>query len=101
MNQIFEAWGPLPAVVENGFLSGELTVAFPDAECKFFLTAAADERARRRQLELAVRGESVPFEELLTELLRTMFEGSVKVRYGVIVLFGLPFSVGVLLRAQL
>ena len=43
------------------------TVAFPDAECKFFLTAAADERARRRQLELAVRGESVPFEELLAQ----------------------------------
>jgi cytidylate kinase len=33
------------------------TVVFPDATCKFFLTAGADERARRRQRELAERGE--------------------------------------------
>jgi len=43
------------------------TVAFPEAECKFFLTARADERARRRQLELAERGESVAFAKLLEE----------------------------------
>jgi CMP/dCMP kinase len=43
------------------------TVAFPDAECKFFLTGDAEERARRRQLELAERGERVPFDKLLAE----------------------------------
>lgn len=43
------------------------TVAFPAAECKFYLTAGAEERARRRQLELAARGESVPFETLLEQ----------------------------------
>lgn len=43
------------------------TVAFPHAECKFFLTAAAEERARRRQLELADRGEHVPFDRLLAD----------------------------------
>ena len=32
------------------------TVAFPDAECKIFLTASSLERANRRQQELAKRG---------------------------------------------
>jgi cytidylate kinase len=35
------------------------TIVFPDAACKFFLTADLDERARRRQLELERRGETV------------------------------------------
>src|SRR6476620_9294124 len=39
------------------------TVAFPDAECKIFLTASRDERARRRYEELIDRGEPVSFEE--------------------------------------
>lgn len=43
------------------------TVAFPHAECKFFLTAAPLERARRRQQELAEKGEEVPLEQLLAE----------------------------------
>ena len=33
------------------------TVVFPDAGCKFFLTADVEERARRRQGEIARRGE--------------------------------------------
>ncbi|MEX0704056.1 MAG: (d)CMP kinase [Planctomycetales bacterium] len=41
------------------------TVAFPDAECKFFLTADAEERARRRQEELREQGSDVPFEQML------------------------------------
>jgi cytidylate kinase len=41
------------------------TVVFPDAECKFFLTADPRERARRRQRELAACGQAVDFEELL------------------------------------
>ena len=32
------------------------TVAFPDAECKIFLTASSMERAKRRQLDLANKG---------------------------------------------
>jgi cytidylate kinase len=32
------------------------TVAFPDADVKFFLTAGLDERARRRQAELKAKG---------------------------------------------
>lgn len=43
------------------------TVAFPHAECKFFLTASPEERARRRQLDLAARGEQLSLEEVLAE----------------------------------
>src|SRR5262249_2996240 len=35
------------------------TVVFPDAGCKFSLVAAPAERARRRQREMAARGEEV------------------------------------------
>ncbi|MFC1758958.1 (d)CMP kinase [Planctomycetota bacterium] len=41
------------------------TVVFPDAECKIFLTASAEERARRRQADMQARGESIEFEEIL------------------------------------
>ena len=43
------------------------TVVFPNAECKFFLTADVGERARRRQRELEGRGEAVDFEDLLRQ----------------------------------
>lgn len=45
------------------------TVVFPQAECKFFLTAAADERARRRQRELERKGTPHPFDEILAQIL--------------------------------
>ncbi|MFN4258974.1 MAG: (d)CMP kinase [Gemmataceae bacterium] len=41
------------------------TVVFPDALCKFFLEADPVERARRRQRDLAERGEPVALEEVL------------------------------------
>jgi len=41
------------------------TVVFPDAARKFFLVADPAERARRRQRELAARGETVSWEEVL------------------------------------
>lgn len=43
------------------------TVVFPDAECKFFLTADPEERARRRQLDLQARGESESLEDVLRQ----------------------------------
>ncbi|HEX9496290.1 MAG TPA: (d)CMP kinase [Candidatus Limnocylindria bacterium] len=46
------------------------TVVLPDAEKKVFLTASAGERARRREEELASRGERRPRQELLHEILR-------------------------------
>jgi len=41
------------------------TVVFPEAACKFFLVADPLERARRRQREMAARGEAVDFATLL------------------------------------
>jgi cytidylate kinase len=43
------------------------TVVFPDAEAKFFISARPEIRAERRRQELAVKGESVPLEELLAQ----------------------------------
>jgi len=41
------------------------TIVFPDAFCKFFLSAAVEERARRRQAQMAARGETVELATLL------------------------------------
>ena len=46
------------------------SVVLPDAERKVFLTASAAERARRREEELAARGETRSRNELLAEILR-------------------------------
>jgi len=43
------------------------TVVFPEAECKIFLTASAEERARRRLRDLEVRGEKLELQEVLAE----------------------------------
>ncbi len=40
------------------------TVVFPDAELKIFLTAHAEERARRRYLEYKNKGEDIPLESV-------------------------------------
>lgn len=40
------------------------TVVFPDAQVKFYLTADAAERARRRKAELDARGEPADFEQI-------------------------------------
>ena len=42
------------------------TVAFPNAECKIFLTATSNERARRRFVQMVEKGLSADFEEVLT-----------------------------------
>ena len=44
------------------------TVVFPHADCKFFLTATAEERTRRRQRELEQQGQTVDAEQLLDEI---------------------------------
>jgi len=43
------------------------TVVFPNAGCKFFLTASPEERASRRQIELQAKGEFIPLEDLLAQ----------------------------------
>ena len=44
------------------------TVVLPKAELKVFLTASAEERARRRFLELEARGTPQPYEQVLAEM---------------------------------
>jgi len=44
------------------------TVVFPDAEVKFYLFASAEERGRRRYLELAARGEKATLEETIAKV---------------------------------
>ena len=43
----------------------QATVVFPSAECKIFLTASEEERARRRFQDLSARGEEVDFAVVL------------------------------------
>lgn len=43
------------------------TVVFPDADCKFFLTAPPEERARRRLNEYLERGQTVSLAEVLDQ----------------------------------
>jgi cytidylate kinase len=43
------------------------TVVFPDADAKFFVTASAEERARRRYAELLAKGDASTFEQVLAD----------------------------------
>jgi CMP/dCMP kinase len=45
------------------------TVICPDAELKFFVTAASDVRARRRFEELKRKGEAVTYEDILADVM--------------------------------
>lgn len=55
-----------PGLVADGRDMG--TVVFPDAPVKVFLTASAEERARRRYLQLKDGGGDVKIEHLLDEI---------------------------------
>ncbi|MDX1572264.1 MAG: (d)CMP kinase [Xanthomonadales bacterium] len=55
-----------PGLVADGRDMG--TVVFPDAECKLFLTASAEERANRRYKQLKEKGIDVKFPALLGEI---------------------------------
>jgi len=44
------------------------TVILPDSPCKIFLTASAEERARRRWLQNTAKGDMTPYEQVLSEL---------------------------------
>jgi CMP/dCMP kinase len=46
------------------------TVVFPGADVKFFLTASAGERSRRRWLELKDRGHEVSLDEVLRDVVQ-------------------------------
>ena len=44
------------------------TVVFPQAAHKFFLTALAGERAKRRKMQMENQGEEVAYEEILAQI---------------------------------
>ncbi len=46
------------------------TVVLPDAECKIFLTASADARARRRTADRLARGQQVTLEQMRDEIIK-------------------------------
>lgn len=56
----------LPGLIADGRDMG--TVVFPSAPIKFFLTASAEERARRRYLQLKEIGGNVTLESLIDEI---------------------------------
>lgn len=60
------AFQEMPGLVADGRDMG--TVVFPDAPLKVFLTASAEERARRRYLQLKAKGDDVNLASLLDEI---------------------------------
>ena len=61
-----QAFKEMPGLVADGRDMG--TVVFPDAPLKVFLTASAEERARRRYLQLKGKGHDVNLASLLDEI---------------------------------
>ncbi|WP_341780823.1 (d)CMP kinase [Ectopseudomonas mendocina] len=60
------AFREMPGLVADGRDMG--TVVFTDAPLKIFLTASAEERARRRYLQLKAKGDDVNLASLLDEI---------------------------------
>ncbi|MFC3609636.1 (d)CMP kinase [Stutzerimonas tarimensis] len=60
------AFREAPGLVADGRDMG--TIVFPDAALKFFLTASAEERARRRFFQLKAQGLDVNLASLLDEI---------------------------------
>ena len=60
------AFREAPGLVADGRDMG--TVVFPDAPLKIFLTASAEERARRRYFQLKEKGDDVTLSSLLEEI---------------------------------
>lgn len=52
------------------------TVVLPHAQVKIFLTASAEERARRRCLELEQKGTPQPYEEVLDDIRKRDYQDS-------------------------
>lgn len=58
-------WAGTRNVVTEGRDQG--TVAFPNAECKIFLTASPEERARRRIAQLNSMGMAADYDDILSQ----------------------------------
>ncbi|MBR3719366.1 MAG: (d)CMP kinase, partial [Firmicutes bacterium] len=69
-----QAMGARKSIVMDGRDIG--TVVFPDADFKFFLTASADERARRRTQEMLAKGEPADFETIRADIIQRDYQDS-------------------------
>ena len=69
-----QAMGKRKSIVMDGRDIG--TVAFPDADFKFFLTASADERARRRTEEMRAKGQEADFEIIRADIIQRDYQDS-------------------------
>jgi cytidylate kinase len=72
--ELQRAMGRAGSVVMDGRDIG--TNVFPDAEYKIFLTASAEERARRRYAELTARGESAVYADVLSAIEKRDYDDS-------------------------
>ena len=52
------------------------TFVLPDANCKFFMTATAEERANRRYKELLEKGQTVDYDQLLQDIIQRDYNDS-------------------------
>lgn len=52
------------------------TVVLPDADLKLYLTASAEDRARRRHRDFVAKGEDIPFEKVLEDINRRDYNDS-------------------------
>jgi cytidylate kinase len=66
LTEMQRAIGNNGAIVAEGRDMG--TIVFPEAKYKFFLDAAPEERARRRQKQLREKGQQVEYKELLAQI---------------------------------
>lgn len=66
MVEIQQNMGKAKSVVMDGRDICE--VVFPSAKYKFFITADAEERARRRHKELTAKGENISYDEVLEQI---------------------------------
>ena len=64
--ELQRAFRRAPGLVADGRDMG--TVVFPDARTKVFVTATAEERARRRHKQLIAKGISITMESLLRDI---------------------------------
>lgn len=54
------------------------TAVFPDAEFKFYITASAEERAKRRYQELVEKGEQATYEKVLSDIQQRDYNDSTR-----------------------
>ena len=74
LTSLQQAMGKRKSIVMDGRDIG--TVVFPDADFKFYLTASADERARRRTEEMRAKGQEADFETIRADIIQRDYQDS-------------------------